>query len=114
MARIKLTTIVILLGATLRSTRGEDDAQAFTPSPEMQELVTRGHGIAFQTNVGLDRRLADRSLVFIPIDAKGPLWSDLGIYTRAGRLLPTATDNFVQELKAEIHRRQQAEKDSHG
>jgi DNA-binding transcriptional LysR family regulator len=80
----------------------------------MQELVTRGHGIAFQTNVGLDRRLADGSLVFIPIDAKGPLWSDLGIYTRAGRLLPTATDNFVQELKAEIRRRHQAENESHG
>jgi DNA-binding transcriptional LysR family regulator len=80
----------------------------------MQELVTRGHGIAFQTNVGLDRRLADGSLVFIPIDAKGPLWSDLGIYTRAGRLLPTATDNFVQELKAEIRQRHQAENESHG
>ena len=59
----------------------------------MQELVTRGHGIAFQTNVGLDRRLADRSLVFIPIDAKGPLWSDLGIYTRAG---PPAPDRDRQ------------------
>jgi DNA-binding transcriptional LysR family regulator len=80
----------------------------------MQELVTRGHGIAFQTNVGLDRRLTDGSLVFIPIDAKGPLWSDLGIYTRAGRLLPTATDNFVQELKAEIRQRHQAENESHG
>jgi DNA-binding transcriptional LysR family regulator len=80
----------------------------------MQELVSRGHGIAFQTNVGLDRRLAEKSLVFIPIDAKGPLWSDLGIYTRAGRVLPTATDNFVQELKAEIRRRQQAESESHG
>ena len=45
---------------------------------------------------------------------KGPLWSDLGIYTRAGRLLPTATDNFVQDLKAEIRRREQAEKESHG
>ena len=75
----------------------------------MQDLVTRGHGIAFQTRVGLDRRLADGSLVFIPIDAKGPLWSDLGIYTRSGRLLPTATDNFVQALKAEIRKREQAE-----
>jgi DNA-binding transcriptional LysR family regulator len=75
----------------------------------MQDLVTRGHGIAFQTRVGLDRRLADGSLAFIPIDAKGPLWSDLGIYTRSGRLLPTTTDNFVQALKAEIGKREQAE-----
>ena len=79
----------------------------------MQELVMRGHGIAFQTRVGLERKLAEGSLVHVPIDAKGtelgPLWSDLGIYTRAGRLLPTGTDNFVQMLKAEIESRQKAE-----
>lgn len=75
----------------------------------MQELVSRGHGIAFQTRVGLERKLADGLLVHIPIEAKGPLWSDLGIYTRSGRLLPTTTDNFVQMLKTEIQSRQQAE-----
>jgi len=80
----------------------------------MQELVIRGHGIAFQTQVGLERRLADGSLVFIPIDAKGPLWSDLGIYTRSGRLLPTTTDNFVQALKVEIRKREQAENQEQG
>jgi len=69
----------------------------------MQELAIRGHGIAFQTRVGLERRLAEGSLVFVPIDAKGPLWSDLGIYTRSGRLLPTATDTFVQALKTQIY-----------
>jgi len=57
----------------------------------MQELVIRGHGIACQTRVGLERKLDDGSLVHVPIDANGPLWSDLGIYTRAGRLLPTST-----------------------
>jgi hypothetical protein len=75
----------------------------------MQELVVRGHGVAFQTKVGLDRRLADGSLVHIPLDAKGPLWSDLGIYTRFGRLLPTTTDRFVQILAAEILARQKVE-----
>jgi DNA-binding transcriptional LysR family regulator len=75
----------------------------------MQELVMRGHGVAFQTRVGLERKLDEGSLVHVPIDAKGPLWSDLGIYTRAGRLLPTTTDNFVQMLKAEIQSRQKAE-----
>jgi len=73
----------------------------------MQELVIRGHGIAFQTKVGLERKIAESRLVHIPIDAKGPLWSDLGIYTRSGRLLPTTTDSFVQMLKAEIQSRQQ-------
>jgi len=75
----------------------------------MQDLVIRGHGIAFQTKVGLERRLIEGSLVHIPIDAKGPLWSDLGIYTRAGRMLPTTTDQFVQMLKDEIRAREQAE-----
>ncbi len=75
----------------------------------MQELVMRGHGIAFQTRVGLERKLAEELLVHVPIDADGPLWSDLGIYTRAGRLLPTSTDNFVQMLKTEIAARQTAE-----
>ena len=75
----------------------------------MQDLVIRGHGIAFQTRIGLDRKLSDGELVFIPIDAPGPLWSDLGIYTRSGRLLPTATDHFVQTLMAEIRRREPIE-----
>jgi DNA-binding transcriptional LysR family regulator len=75
----------------------------------MQELVIRGHGIAFQTRVGLEKKLGDGSLAHVPIDANGPLWSDLGIYTRAGRLLPTTTDSFVQMLIAEIQSRQKAE-----
>jgi DNA-binding transcriptional LysR family regulator len=75
----------------------------------MQELVVRGHGVAFQTRVGLERKLEAGALVHVPIDAKGPLWSDLGIYTRVGRLLPTTTDTFVQMLKAEIESRQKAE-----
>ena len=72
----------------------------------MQDLVVRGHGVAFQTTIGLEHRLTEGSLVHIPIDANGPLWSDLGIYTRSGRLLPTTTDNFVQILKEAIRKRE--------
>lgn len=75
----------------------------------MQELVIRGHGVAFQTKVGLEGRLAEGSLVHIPIDAKGPLWSDLGIYTRSSRQLPTTTAKFVQLLQAEILTRRKTE-----
>jgi hypothetical protein len=75
----------------------------------MQELVLRGQGVAFQTTIGLDRKLADGTLVHIPIAAKGPLWSDLGIYTRAGALLSTTTDSFVQVLKVEIAARAAAD-----
>jgi DNA-binding transcriptional LysR family regulator len=100
--------------ATLADLLSRCDFDAIDLGLELrQELVMRGHGIAFQTRVGLERKLAEGSLVHVPIDAKGtelgPLWSDLGIYTRAGRLLPTGTDNFVQMLKAEIESRQKAE-----
>ena len=77
----------------------------------MQELVLRNQGVAFQTTVGLERRLADGSLVHIPIEAKGPVWSDLGIYTRSDRMLPTAADSFVQLMKAEILARGRIEGD---
>jgi DNA-binding transcriptional LysR family regulator len=76
----------------------------------MQELVLRNQGVAFQTTIGLERRLADGSLVHIPIEAKGPVWSDLGIYTRTDRMLPTAADSFVQVMKAEIQVRGQTER----
>ncbi len=76
----------------------------------MQELVVRGHGVAFQTTVGLDRRLAEGSLVHVPLDvSSGPLWSDLGVYMRSGRRLGGAAENAVQSLKAEISRRAEAE-----
>jgi DNA-binding transcriptional LysR family regulator len=68
----------------------------------MQELVLRGQGVAFQTTIGLERKVADGILVHVPIIAKGPLWSDLGIYTRAGAVLSTTTDSFLQILKLEI------------
>lgn len=76
----------------------------------MQELVLRGQGVAFQTMIGLEQKLLDGLLVHIPINANGPLWSDLGIYTRAGSLLSTATDSFVQVLKTEIGLRAEADK----
>lgn len=70
----------------------------------MQDLAAEGHGIAFQTRVGLDRRLADGSLVHIPLNANGPILSDLGTYVRAGRKLPLATHIFLQLLTEQIER----------
>lgn len=70
----------------------------------MQELAAEGYGIAFQTRVGLDRRLADNSLVYIPISADGPVLSDLGAYVRAGRKLPLPAHNFLQLLTEQIRR----------
>jgi hypothetical protein len=47
--------------------------------------------------------------VHVPLDAGGPIWSDLGVYVRAGRSLPATLDVFLQLLAEEIARREQAE-----
>jgi DNA-binding transcriptional LysR family regulator len=72
----------------------------------MRELAARGAGIAFQTRLGLERQIADGSIVHIPLDAGGPIWSDLGVYVRAGRSLPGSLDVFLQILGEEIANRE--------
>jgi len=71
----------------------------------MRELALRGVGISFQTRIGLASAISSGALVHVPLDAKGPIWSDLGVYVRAGRALPSAVDRFVQILTEEITRR---------
>jgi DNA-binding transcriptional LysR family regulator len=75
----------------------------------MRELAARGTGIAFQTRLGLERQIADGAVVHIPIDARGPIWSDLGVYVRTGRSLPATISAFLQLLVDEIKAREQAE-----
>ncbi|WP_062763132.1 LysR family transcriptional regulator [Falsirhodobacter sp. alg1] len=59
--------------------------------------------IGFQTPIGLETMLEDGKLVHVPLEtARGPIWSDLGIYVRAGRSLPGAVDLFLQVLIAEL------------
>jgi hypothetical protein len=53
-------------------------------------------------------------LVHVPLDANGPIWSDLGVYVRAGRALPSYVDRFVQILAEEISRRELEENKIHG
>ena len=59
--------------------------------------------------VALARPLADGSLVHVPLDARGPIWSDLGVYVRTGRSLPGAIDSFLQLLGEEIAARENEE-----
>ena len=80
----------------------------------MRELTLRGIGIAFQTRVGLASAMDSGRLVHIPLDANGPIWSDLGVYVRAGRALPSYVDRFVQILAEEISRRELEENKIHG
>jgi DNA-binding transcriptional LysR family regulator len=75
----------------------------------MRELAERGIGIAFQTRVGLDKHIAEKRLVHIPLDANGPIWSDLGVYVRAGRALPATLDLALHILAEELRERETAE-----
>jgi DNA-binding transcriptional LysR family regulator len=74
----------------------------------MRELAESGVGLAFQTRFGLEGRIAEGKLVHVPLDAGGPIWSDLGVYVRAGRALPATLDLVLQVLGAELRARGEA------
>lgn len=75
----------------------------------MRELAERGVGLAFQTRIGLERAVREGRLVHVPIEAGGPIWSDLGVYVRAGRALPATLDLALRVLTEEIRRREAEE-----
>jgi DNA-binding transcriptional LysR family regulator len=70
----------------------------------MRELAVRGVGLAFQTRIGVDRPPGAQQLVHVPIEASGPIWSDLGVYIRAERALPAAVDVVLRLIIEEIRR----------
>ena len=59
-----------------------------------KSLVERGVGIFFQSRLGLERELREGRLVHVPLDTPTTLYSELGLYVRAGRTLPSALDAF--------------------
>jgi DNA-binding transcriptional LysR family regulator len=75
----------------------------------MRELAERGVGIAFQTRVSLERTLAERRLVHVPLNDRGAIWSELGIYVRAKRNLPAPLDLVLRILSAELEAREKTE-----
>ncbi|PXW23163.1 LysR family transcriptional regulator [Paraburkholderia caballeronis] len=77
----------------------------------MRRMAARGHGVGFQTRLGLERDLADRTLVHIPLRAPRALVSELGAYARAGRTLTPALDAFVRLLAEAIAEREDDEPD---
>ncbi|WP_424934341.1 LysR family transcriptional regulator [Amaricoccus macauensis] len=64
----------------------------------MQRLVSEPPHISFQTRIGLNDTGAADSLAFVPLRSRGGLFSELGIFMRAGRSLPAAVDVFLQVL----------------
>jgi len=81
-----------------------------TASVELAKtMVGRGVGVAFQTRLGLEREMADGRLVHVPLKAQIRLTTELGVYVRAGRKLPTAVEAFIRILAEEIERREAEE-----
>ena len=68
----------------------------------MRELAEQGVGLAFQTRIGLEQSIADGRLVHVPLEAGGPIWSELGVYVRAGRALPATLDLALRLIAEEI------------
>jgi DNA-binding transcriptional LysR family regulator len=71
----------------------------------MKNLAEHNLGIAFMSRIGLEKELSQETLVHIPLEDRGPVFTELGLYMRANASLPVAVDAFVQVATAEIHRR---------
>ncbi|WP_371319923.1 LysR family transcriptional regulator [Variovorax sp. dw_308] len=81
-----------------------------TASVELaKSMVGRGVGVGFQTRLGLEREMAAGLLVHVPLKAQIRLTTELGVYVRAGRTLPTAVDAFIRIVAEEIERREAEE-----
>jgi DNA-binding transcriptional LysR family regulator len=75
----------------------------------MKNLAERNLGVAFMSRIGLEKELKEEMLVHIPLEDRGPVFTELGIYMRANASLPVAVDAFVQVATAEIQRRAREE-----
>jgi DNA-binding transcriptional LysR family regulator len=75
----------------------------------MKNLAKRNLGIAFMSRIGLEQEIRDGQLVHVPLEDRGPVFTELGLYMRANASLPVAVDAFVQIAIAEIQRRAKEE-----
>ena len=73
------------------------------------QMAKRGAGVAFQTRIGIEAELASGTLVHVPLNDSGSVFSDLGVYVRSSRYLPVAVDAFVRALAEEIATREAAQ-----
>jgi DNA-binding transcriptional LysR family regulator len=71
----------------------------------MKNLAERDLGIAFMSRIGLEKEIGAGTLVHVPLEDRGPVFTELGLYMRANANLPVAVDAFVQVATAEIQRR---------
>jgi DNA-binding transcriptional LysR family regulator len=61
----------------------------------MKNLMLRLNAVTFQSRIGLEAELAAGALVFLGLSRPGPMVTELGIFLRQGRSMPTALDVFV-------------------
>lgn len=71
-------------------------------------LAMAGLGIGFQTPLGLEQAIAEGRAAFRPLDAKGPIWSDLSVTVRAGQAQPAPVELFLRLLAEEMEQRSEA------
>jgi len=68
----------------------------------MRQLATDPPNIGFLTRIGLEREIAAGRLVYVPLNDRGPIWTELGVHIRAGRSIPPAIDLFLNLLIEEL------------
>lgn len=75
-----------------------------------RQMARHNMGVAFQTRVGVESDLGKGELVHIPLSDQGGIYSDLGLYARSGRELPSAVEALAHLLSEEIAIRERAER----
>ncbi|MBW8354864.1 LysR family transcriptional regulator [Pseudomonas protegens] len=75
-----------------------------------RQMARHNMGVAFQTRVGVEGDLSKGELVHIPLSDQGGIYSDLGLYARSGRDLPSAVEALAHLLGEEIAIRERAER----
>ncbi|PYY87903.1 LysR family transcriptional regulator [Pseudomonas sp. TKO26] len=75
-----------------------------------RQMARHNMGVAFQTRVGVEADLGKGELVHIPLSDQGGIYSDLGLYARSGRELPSAVEALAHLLSEEIAIRERAER----
>ncbi len=76
----------------------------------MKNLALRGLGICFQSRIGIEDELASGRLLHVPLHARGPVFTELGVYVRADAPLPVAVDAFIRYAATELQQREAAER----
>lgn len=75
-----------------------------------RQMARHNMGVAFQTRVGVEADLQKGELLHIPLSDQGGIYSDLGLYARSGRDLPSAVEALAHLLSEEIALRERAER----